>query len=245
VSAWQAWQRVANVGVITVARSLAGLPQIPDSVRSDLLRVVEYAHTIRDVLRETKTEAPSTSALKFVSLFAERLSIPYNDAGRLLATLQHVLSIGQEAGETAKTFEIIAARLPEEARQEWSKQEPEINEILMLLADNHPAVISYKAQRLSHSYERILMDAEILTDVRPVYTIKGDKILEMIIQHKLIITQHDRNHRNGDIHFAMDAQDVVNLRKACDRAIQKAKILKDSFGNLPWVTEVLSDDEQT
>jgi hypothetical protein len=228
-----------------VARSVISLPQIPDGIRPDLLRLVEHAPTILGILRETKTEAPSTSAMKFVSLFAERLSLPINDAGRLLGALYNFLSIGQEVGETSKTFEIISARLPADSREKWTKQESVLNEIFAILADDHPSLISFKAQRLGHSYERILMEAEILTDARPVYTLKGDKILEMIIQHKLIITQHDGNHRNSDIHFAMDAQDVVNLRKACDRAIQKAKILKDAFGNLPWVTEVLSDDEQT
>jgi hypothetical protein len=228
-----------------VARSVISLPQIPENIRSDLLRLTEHASTVLGILKDTKAEAPSTSAMKFVNLFAERLSLPINDAGRLLGALYNFLSIGQEVGETSKTFEMISARLPADSREKWIKQESALNEIFALLAEDHPSIISFKAQRLGHSYERILMEAEILTDARPVYTLKGDRILEMIIQHKLIITQHDGTHRNSDIHFTMDAQDVVNLRKACDRAIQKAKILKDSFGDLPWVTEVLSDDEQT
>jgi hypothetical protein len=228
-----------------VALSFASLPQIPESIRPDLLRLVEHAEKILSILNETKAKKPSTTAMAFVGLFAEHLSISFNDAGRLLNALQSLLSIDQETGDTDKTIDIIAARLTSDAREKWAEKKSTIKSIFTLLADDHPAVISFKAQRLSHSYERILMEAEILTDARPVYTIKGDKILEMMIQHKLVITQHDGNHRNGDIHFAMDARDVVNLKKACDRAIQKARVLKDSLGNLPWVTEILSDDEQT
>jgi len=228
-----------------VAFSFASLPEIPDSIRPDLLRLVEHGEKILSILEETKAQKPSTSAMVFVGLFARHLSISVNEAGRLLGALQNLLSVDQETGDIEKTFEIIAARLTSDAREKWADKKPVIKSILALLAADHPAVISFKAQRLSHSYERIFMEAEILTDVRPVYTIKGDKILEMIIQHKLIITQHDGNDRNGDIHFALDARDVVNLKKACDRAIQKAKVLKDSLGNLPWVTEILSDDEET
>jgi hypothetical protein len=170
--------------------------------------------------------------------------VTINEAGRLLSSFLNLLSLVQEAGDAAKAFELIADRLAPDTRQQWANKKPVIESILALLAADHPAVISVKAQRLSFSYERIFMEAEILTDARPVYTIAGDKILEMIIQHKLVITQHDSNHRNTDTHFVMDARDLVNLKKACDRAIQKAKVLKDSLGNLPWVTEILSEDEQ-
>lgn len=228
-----------------MAFTFASLPEIPDSIRADLLRLVEHAEKILSILKETEAQKPSTSSRVFTRLFAQKLSISFNDAGRLLNAFQNLLSVDQETGDNEKTFDIIAVRLPPDVREQWANKKPVIKSILALLVADHPAVISFKAQRLSFAYERIFMEAEILTDARPVYTIKGDKILEMIIQHKLVITQHDSNHRNTDIHFVMDARDLVNLKKACDRAIQKAKILKDSLGNLPWVTEILSDDEQT
>jgi hypothetical protein len=78
-----------------------------------------------------------------------------------------------------------------------------------------------------------------------VFTIKGDDIVDMVIQHKLVITQHDSSHRDLDLHFVMDARDVINLKTACERAIQKAQVLKDAFANSPWATEVLSDDAET
>jgi hypothetical protein len=228
---------------IAVARSYANLPQIPDNIRSDLLRLVEHAEKILSILRETKAQKPSTSAQAFVRLFVQHLSISYNEAGRLLNALQNLLSIDQELGDVEKTFELITTRLTPDVREKWFNKKIEIKAILELLKDDHPAAISFKAQRLSHSYERVLIEAEILTDARPVYTIKGDKIVEMMIQHKLVITQHDQNNTHGELYFVMDARDVVNLKKACDRAIQKAKVLKDSLANLPWVTEIVRDDD--
>ena len=78
-----------------------------------------------------------------------------------------------------------------------------------------------------------------------MFTIKGDDIVDMVIQHKLVITQHDSSHRDLDLHFVMDARDMINLKTACERAIQKAQVLKDTFAKSPWATEVLSDDAET
>ena len=228
-----------------MAFTFASLPEIPENLRGDLIRLVEHAESILRILEETKAQRPSASSLAFTRLIAKELSISINEAGRLLNTFQNLLSLDQETGDNEKTIMLIEDRLTPEAREKWANKKPVIKAIFALLAADHPAVISFKAQRLSFSYERIFMEAEILTDARPVYTRAGDKILEMIIQHKLVITQHDSNHRNTDIHFVMDARDLVNLKKACDRAIQKAKVLKDSLGTLPWVTEILSEDEQT
>lgn len=228
-----------------MAISFASIPEIQGNIQADLLRLAEHAETILRILEETKSQRPSTSALAFARLIAKSLSISTSEAGRLLNAFQNLLLLDQEAGDHDKTLELIADRFPSDVREKWDNKKPVIRSILVLLAADHPAVISFKAQRLSFSYERVFMEAEIFTDARPVYTIAGDKILEMIIQHKLVITQHDSSHRNTDIHLVMDARDLVNLKKACDRAMQKAKVLKDSLGNMPWVTEILSEDEQT
>ena len=67
----------------------------------------------------------------------------------------------------------------------------------------------------------------------------------MVVQHKLVVTEHDNQHHDLDLHFVMDAQDILTLKTACERAIQKAQVLKDSLANVPWVTEVLSEDAET
>jgi hypothetical protein len=45
--------------------------------------------------------------------------------------------------------------------------------------------------------------------------------------------------------LVLDARDVINLKMACERAIQKAQALKDAFADSPWTTEVLADDAET
>jgi len=227
--------------VVLSARRLPDM--LPEAVRRDLARFLEHAETILSVLEDTKGETPSASSAVFARMFAQRLSMSVGDARRVLHSLQNLLSLDQEAGDPETIVEIIARRMPSDVQEQWAAKKPVLKSILTLAAADHPAVISIKAARLAHEHERIFLSAEILTDVRPVYTTKGDQILEMIIQHKLVLTQHGSDHENTNIHFAMDAADVINLKKACDRAIQKAQVLKDSLGTLPWVTEVLGEDE--
>jgi hypothetical protein len=216
---------------------------LPETVQRDLIQLVEHASEILKFLEETKTENPSVSTGRFARPLCERLGISVRDAGRLLYALQNLQWIDQETGDREKTFTSITGRLPEDIRQKWDTKKTIILSILTLVGSDHPAMISEKARSLSHLYERSLVGAEIITDIRPVYTIKGDKILDMVIQHKLVITQHDNLHRDSDVHFVMDASDIIKLRTACERAIQKAQVLKDSLANLPWVTEVLGDAE--
>jgi hypothetical protein len=229
-----------------VAVSYTRTYQLPEAVRRDLLQLVTRSGEILKFLEETATEKPSASPGRFSRPLAARLSISVVEAGRLLNALQNFQLINQETGDHEKTFALIADRLTPDARDQWINTKEKILSILKLVVDtNHPVVISQKARRLSFQYERIFVSGDIITDLRPVFTIAGDKVLDVIIQHKLIIAQHDSTHTDSELHFVLDARDVINLRNACDRAIQKAKVLKESLGTLPVTTEILSDDEQT
>jgi hypothetical protein len=228
-----------------VALSYTRAYQLPEAVRRDLLQLVTHSDEIVKFLEETAAQQPSASPGRFSCPLSQRLSITVAEAGRLLNALQNLQLINQETGNHEKTFALIADRLTADVREKWISAKGKALSILALVDADHPAIISQKARRLSFQYERIFVNGDIITDLRPVFTTAGDKLLEMIIQHKLIITQHDSTHTDSEIHFVLDARDVINLKNACERAIQKATVLKDSLGSLPLITEILSDDEQT
>jgi hypothetical protein len=230
---------------IAVALSYTRTYQLPEAVRRDLLQLVTHSGEILKFLEETATEKPSASPVRFSRPLSTRLSVSVAEARRLLHALYNLQLINQETGDHEKTFNLISDRLTRDIRESWISARETVVSILKLVDADHPVVISRKAQRLSFQYERIFINGEIITDLRPVFTIAGDELLDMIIQHKLVITQHDSTHADSDLHFVLDARDVINLRNACERAIQKAKVLTDSLGSLPVTTEILSDDEQT
>jgi hypothetical protein len=228
-----------------LARSFTRISQLSEAVQTDILRLVEKADEILKFLKETATDKPSAVPRKFAEPLAQRLAIPVREAGRLLNALQNLQSINQETGDHERSYALIENILSGEARERWSKSKPIILQILEVVDSDHPAVLSEKARRITHLYEGVFLNAEMLTDIRPVFTIKGDRIVEMVVQHKLMITEHNSEHQNVDHHFVLDARDVINLKMACERAIQKAQALKDAFADSPWTTEVLADDAET
>ena len=210
-----------------------------------MLELARHASEMLEFLKETATEQPSAMPGKFTRVIARRLSISAAEAGRLLNVLPNLQLINQETADIEKTFSIIQDRLPENEREKWSSEGGNLIDIDLYTRPS-PSCHFPKARRLTYLYERIFVNGEVLTDIRPIFTTNGDKLLEMVIQHKLVIRQHDSTHSDSDIHFVLDAHDVILLKAACERAIQKSKVLQDLLKDLPWVTEILSDtDEQT
>ncbi len=223
--------------------SHALVSQFGTPIQQDIDRLIDHSQQVLQILEATKADAPSPSPDPFVELFATKLSLSMGDAARLLVSLENLQLIDQETDSADKTFSLVATRLRNDLRQKWKENESDIKQILELLGNNHPAAISQKAQRLSYSREHLLVDVDILTDARPIYTIQGDKILAMVISHSLVLTEHGNDHRNRDSYLAMDTQDIIKLRNACNRALLKAKVLKEALSDKPWTTEILRADE--
>ena len=120
----------------------------------------------------------------------------------------------------------------------------EIEKVSKEFASNNPIAISFKAQKLAYLHERILRDAEIITDLRPVFDDSGKNILEVMVAHTLVVTTTNSG-RTERVHFAMDAGDVLQLRKACERAVEKARAIQSTFekSKLNFAVHVLRGDQ--
>lgn len=84
---------------------------------------------------------------------------------------------------------------------------------------------SIKAWALLSDEERIYLSSRVLTDVRPVFGDDGcDRLLASVIVHTLkIATRVDG--RTQSVFIALDTDDLIELRKAIDRALDKAEAL--------------------
>jgi hypothetical protein len=51
----------------------------------------------------------------------------------------------------------------------------------------HPFAVTRKAERLTRAHENVLFEAKVMTDIRPVFNVAGDKILHTVITHSLLI----------------------------------------------------------
>lgn len=100
--------------------------------------------------------------------------------------------------------------------------------ISSLLALKSFNIVGLKAKELQGQCERSFCDSRIVTDLRPIF---GDKVGEpptaFIVVHTLKIGFHDSgSSEHKDLYVALDDQDITSLRKALERADDKAKSLK-------------------
>ncbi len=111
---------------------------------------------------------------------------------------------------------------------------------LRLYNKDNPVSLTFKAQRLTYNRERLFHEVEIISDARPIFDTKGEKVIEFVVTHSLVVSYFV----NGDYqrqYYSVDNADILNLRTACDRAILKSRTPKDALGE-KWPTEVLRDD---
>lgn len=104
--------------------------------------------------------------------------------------------------------------------------EERLKKILSLDAFN----IASKAMTLRFEHQRVFCAARILTDARPVYGSSPDNPPSgVVISHMLKIDYHEESSAVKEIYFALDADDIRELRELLDRAESKARSLKSLF----------------
>lgn len=216
---------------------------IPKSAADEIEALLSYAEQLGPAIELATKTKPAVAVVTILRDLSKQLSIRIFDLRKIFNALENLNVIRKEFGGAEIAFEKIAEALSPEAAKKWSEKKALILSAMAAYSEDNPVSISVKAQKLTFLREKIYRDAEIITDARPVYDSTGEKVLEILITHSLVANYLVRD-RVETVHLAMDAADVLKLRKACDRAIVKAKALKTALGDKSdWVIEVLRDED--
>ena len=135
---------------------------------------------------------------------------------------------------------ILTASLERYATDEWREKHlghwrgstEVIAEAITGISEDHPLLVSEKAETLAYSHQNILTSQRIITEVRPVFDTAGESIKEALILHTLLIEYYDGISGPKRISFTLDSADVAALRKGCQRAEGKTKSLKQGLKSL-------------
>lgn len=115
----------------------------------------------------------------------------------------------------------------EEVMAKWRSISSILQKFLLL---DHISVVS-KALSLSFDFEHILSDANIFTDIRPVYTAKRDEIAGAIICNRLRIRYQDED-GSKSLSISIDKDEIERLQKCCADTLSKielaTRLMKDS-----------------
>jgi len=215
--------------------------RLGDSAAEDLGLLVEHADRLAAIIKLAKEQDYDFVAPTVIDKISKATSIDYGTLSTIFNSLENLHAIADDVGGPEGAFgQVHRAVNDQELLKKLDSAKGKIIDAIKSYDQDNPVSISYKAQKLTYLREKLFHDVEIITDARPVFDGKGERILEMVITHSLVITYWTAGSFQT-IHLAIDAADVLSIRKATDRAIVKGKSLKSALQKM-WKTGVPRDD---
>jgi hypothetical protein len=103
--------------------------------------------------------------------------------------------------------------------------------LLSLIPIDSLNVIEMKAKELQMQGERLLVEARVITDARPIFgdTIGDSPVAMVVIQSLKLRFFEPGTGEFKDLHFSLDGADIRSLKETLDRAEEKARSLKGVF----------------
>ncbi len=221
----------------------------PDA-RDDLAHLAKYADKLRSIAGPAAELEPGIGFSDIARIVGEKTGITVPEVNRILWTIWNLYHLKSRTrvdtlrllGEISGVLE---SRAPDKWKNEnletWNKATAAISEFVDQLTDTHPLIVARKAERLGYAHQHVFAEARIVTDVRPVFDAGADKILESFVTQSLLIDYLDGG-ESRQIEFALDAADVSQLRRLCERAERKALALKAELDKLPWPSAILGEE---
>lgn len=104
-------------------------------------------------------------------------------------------------------------------------------ERLVVLLKTEKLYYAAKANDLMFEYPNVFIQARIMTDIRPIFSIKTDEtpIAGMVIHNLHIHYRGDRETEHRDIYLTLDSADLISLKEIISRAENKEKSLSHIF----------------
>ena len=124
----------------------------------------------------------------------------------------------------------------------WRNAAGPIAEILSNIGPDSTLAVAGKARQVANAHDKSFLDARIYTSLRPVFSSDGDEIHRMIVFNELVLSFLSKGEPQT-IQMAMDATDIVELQKQCERAQLKSSVVKRSLSQCDWMTYILNDPE--
>lgn len=229
-------------------KSARRLP-LPAHAYEDLVLVVKNADKL-EAFSACFAEAEVSRDLKKVgAAAAEKTGVSEKDANSIVASLLILHRVREDLGWGIDAFiSSFGAFLQTHAKEKWEdelKSEWESKHAFMQIAfaDNSPLALLDKALDLAYSHQSILQEMRLVTDVRPVFNTDASEIVRMVIIHQLEIVYSDGS-TTKKMYLAVDARDIIDIEKQCERAKRKATLLSDGLTGKEWSVSVIGEHDE-
>lgn len=208
-------------------------------VLTDIEACVILSSKLSEILATASSVGPCATLDTLAENVAGALSIDPEAVERVFRVIVNFSAIiGKSEIDAQAILDNLTVRIRDEAPTPWKKKHLEgweqliqtIVDILTSMTPSHPILITYKAETLAYTQPSLLIDAKIITDVRPIFNEEADDVIEFVVSHSLILRYLDGKTETKS-HISIDAADIRKIRTLCDRAEEKSNTLLSVFSN--------------
>lgn len=219
----------------------------PEAI-AELVALSRHREQIAAALAAVSVMPPQVGVTGLARKVARKLNI--DDHRELVSMFVTLMNYYQTKTRLKITTEAMSEAVTETLKESqtvtdgklvaWESVKDAVVSAVGLLDHNHSLVQSYKAYRVATSRQYELVDMRVFADMRPVFNDDGDSITQSVITYVLSLDYHD-THDHKVIQFSLDAVDIEELKKLCDRAEKKSLTIKREFASMKWPVSVLGE----
>lgn len=216
---------------------------IPEDYEAGYAKLIGLEDSVIERFIEALADAPMVlRPAGLAAIMAERLagSFEADDAYEIVQTLVSLYPLEEDFENNEQLAEEICEAigdsdskilsLPEGDRERFKQR-------LVKLLDIDSIRVVSQANTLLHEYERVVCNARVFTDIRPIFGASPDAPPKAaLIVHTLKINYHDAEGLK-EFYVAMDSEEMDQLIYVLDRADSKSKSLRTVLdaAQLPYV----------
>ena len=204
--------------------------RIPEEQRAAFAQLLKLNdsqwHALTTALKE---EPPSLPLDAYNSRVASRLENTIKGSKQLLTALSGMLGLRERLGTTDELFRQLRHAAVDTGKSElrgadedWSRFERNLKQFFSAQSSIDAVA---KAQGVLYEEERVLVDARVITDLRPIFgtEIEGPPS-GFVVAHALRITFYEAGD-SREIFFALDSDDLREIQAVVSRALKKEAVL--------------------
>ena len=211
------------------------LQKIPERYKSGLTRLAKLEDNLFNSLIDWLQKTP-------ISLGIDKLVISFNIPDKMLERdIENILeSIGSLSGFGERqnilneelvnqVTNLISNGGIEDLKSLTPIQIKRFEERVLNLLKNETVYYSTKSVDVLTEHEHVFHSSRILTDCRPVFGMDIENNTKVaLILHALQIHYHE-NEQHKEMYFALDSEDLSNLKETIERAEKRAEKIKSTF----------------
>jgi hypothetical protein len=222
--------------------------RLPQEAYTGLTALITHSDALSYLVAAAVKVGPGTGFGKIAKSFSDSAKIPLKDAEAIVTALWNLFDVRRDLDLAAVDLvAALTAHLEISAVEEWRTKNlanwKKIASKVEAVVDPDSALaLVHKSVRLTYAHQNVLVDAEIITDLRPVFSNDGQSVRGAVVSHQLVVEYHD-GVDSKRLHVVMDAKDIEKLLSLCKRAEVKAKAAKSALSTQDWITAIAGSEE--